>query len=222
MLAGFRGTDPGELWKFEEALCERPHFAVLYRSNQHTGVHLQAQEPKIYRSVDLVVSVRSSPLKLPGGHVIVEVSDGVNIYDAAFYEDSGPLARAAEDLYPGDVINIAGGVRPYSPRGKLTISVEAMKVVSIAQRYVRVPPRCPSCGARMESLGKGKGYRCPRCGLRLGSAQKQSLVVERELMPGSYYYKAGRARHLSPVGVRLPTLSGLPITLNISDVLRVF
>lgn len=221
VLAGFRGTDPGELWRFDEALCERPHFAVLYRSNQHTGVHLQAQEPRIYRSVNITVTVRSPPLKLPGGHVIVEVSDGMNSYDAAFYEDSGPLARAAELLYPGDVIIIAGGVRPYSPRGKLTISVEAMKVVGVAQRRVQVPPRCPRCGARMESLGRGKGYRCPRCGLR-SSGHKQSLVVERELLPGSYYYKIGRARHLSPVGARLPTMDRLPVTINVSDVLRVY
>jgi len=222
VLAGFRGTDAEELWKFEEALCERPHFAVLYRSNQHTGVHASPLRPLVYRSVSMKVAVSSRPLKLPGGHVIVEAraADG-NVYDIAFYEDSGPLARAAGLLRPGDVIEVVGGVRPYSPRGRPTVSAELMSVLSLADEFVEVAPRCPRCGSRMESAGKGKGYRCPRCGFSLPEGGRLRLPLTRELMPGHYYYRGGRARHLTPVGASLPVLRELQ-SVKVDDVMRTY
>ncbi len=222
VLAGFRGTYAGELWKFEDALCERPHFAVLYRSNQHTQVHTVDSEPLIYRAVRVRATVASTPQKLPGGHVIVEVGTEYGHFDVAFYDESGPLRRAAEMLRPGDVVIVEGGVRPYSPRGRTTISAESMYVVSLSESHIKVNPRCPRCGSRMESAGSGKGYRCPRCGLTLKDAQSQSIVVTRDLMPGLYSYRLGRVRHLSSAGVTPPVLQSLPLRLHISDVLKVY
>ena len=224
VLAGFRGLDPGELWSFEEALCERPHFAVLYRSNQHTGVHAQEAYPLPYRSVRIRGRVASPPRKLPGGHVVVRLEAGAGEVDVAFYRETGPLARAAELLQAGDEVEVVGGVRPYrSPDGRPVVAAESLTVLSLADSAVSAAPRCPRCGARMESAGSGKGYRCPRCGLRLPPGSRLVLTRPRRLVPSTYAVGYGRLRHLSPVpGVAPPVLERLPAGLEVADVLRIY
>jgi len=222
VLAGFRGLRPDELWQFEGALCERPHFAVLYRSNQHTGVHLVEGELRPYRSVLIRGTVASRPIKVPRGHVIVTLMTEHGLIDVAFFRETGPLTEVAEELVPGDYIEVGGGVRPYSPSGRPTVAAELMRVLRVSRALTKLPPRCPRDGSTMESLGRGKGYRCPRCGLRLPEDAAIEVELPRALRPGLYLPKAGRLRHLTPVGGPLPTLTSLPVGLKASDVLRVY
>jgi Predicted DNA-binding protein containing a Zn-ribbon domain len=123
---------------------------------------------------------------------------------------------------PGDYIEVGGGVRPYSLSGRLTVAAELMRVLRVSKALTKLPPRCPRDGFTMESLGRGKGYRCPRCGLRLPEDAAIEVELPRALRPGLYLPKAGRLRHLTPVGRPLPTLASLPIGLKASDVLRVY
>ncbi|MGC9071797.1 MAG: TiaS agmantine-binding domain-containing protein [Acidilobus sp.] len=222
VLAGFRGLEPKELWRFSEALCERPHFAVLYRSNQHTGLHFRQVRPAPYRSVLLKGFVSSEPRTLPGGHVVITIKGDAGEFDVVFFRETGPLAEASKELRPGDEVEVGGGVRPYSPGGRITIAAELMKVLRVSRARVRLPPRCPHDGATMESAGRGRGYRCPRCGLRLSEGAAVEVELPRSLGPGLYLPREGRLRHLTPEGLPLPVLGVLPIGVEVSDVLRVY
>ncbi|MGC9210164.1 MAG: TiaS agmantine-binding domain-containing protein [Acidilobus sp.] len=222
VLAGFRGLDPDELWAYSEALCERPHFAVLFKSNQHTGVHLRPGRPAPYRSILVRGIISSTPRSLPGGHAVVTVRTEFGDLDVVAFRETGPLVDALKMLRPGDEVEVGGGVRPYSPAGRVTIAVELMRVLKVSRQTLRVPPRCPVDGSTMESVGRGKGYRCPRCGLRLPEDAAIHVEIPRPLMPGLYLPKEGRLRHLTPEGRPLPVSNALAEGLEVPDVLRVF
>lgn len=222
VLAGFRGLDPDELWRFASSLCEPPHFAVLYRSNQHTGLHLKRARPAPYRSVLLRGVVLSPPRDIPGGHVLVRLRTEYGEVDVAFFRETGPLRDAARLLAPGDEVEVGGGVRP-GPEGEgVTIAAELMRVLRVSEVTLSLPPRCPRDGSTMESLGRGKGYRCPRCGLRLPEGTEVLARLPRGLMPGTYLPRQGRLRHLTPTGVPTPELATLPFTVDIDSVLKVY
>ncbi len=58
-------------------------------------------------------------------------------------------------------------------------------------------PLCPRCGRRMESMGRGQGYRCRRCGLRRRDAGKRAVVLKREVREGLYLPPPRAQRHLT-------------------------
>jgi len=41
-------------------------------------------------------------------------------------------------------------------------------------------PRCPRCGARMKSAGRGKGWKCPKCGYRAKELRREIALGRRE------------------------------------------
>ncbi len=222
VLAGFRGLSPTELWAYEEVLCERPQIALIYRSNQHTGVHVTRTEPRPYRSVLVKGLISSPPKHLAGGHVVagLKACNGTEL-DVVFYRETGPLVDAAELLAPGDEVEVIGGVRPYRPSDRPVIAVEELRVLSLAASEVEVAPRCPRCGHRMESIGREKGYRCPRCGYRDLRAFPTRLVLPRRLLTGEYTAGLGRLRHLAHLpGLTLPTLRYVGGSIDINDVMR--
>ena len=60
-----------------------------------------------------------------------------------------------------------------------------------------MPPRCPKCGKRMESMGAGKGYRCKKCRIRLGSEAAEIIKLPREVTLGFYEVPPSARRHLA-------------------------
>ncbi len=197
VLAGFRGTLPWCLSQYAELLCEEPWAWTLYRSNQHTGIHTRAASgpPRPYKIVRVKGRVRGTPRLLPKGHVLVDLETPWGTLTAAFYRETGPLRDAARLLGEGDLVEVEAGVVPRLEGP--TLAAEALTVYEVAERILRVAPRCPRCGARMESMGKGKGYRCPRCGLRDPRASPLQLRVPRPLRPGRYTGSVSGARHLT-------------------------
>ena len=197
VLAGFRGSRRVCLQAYTGLLCSRPRGWVLYRSNQHTGAHTRAYgAARPYASLRLHGLVESTPRVLPGGHVLVEVAGAT----VAFYRETGPLARAARLLEPGDEVIVEGVL---VPRGRgLTLAAEALWARGPGARVLRVAPRCPRCGSRMKSLGRGKGYRCPRCGYRDPGARPLELRAPRKAPAGRVTAATSGARHLT----RLPWL----------------
>ncbi len=196
ILAGFRGREPWCLSKYSEFLCEEPWGWVLYRSNQHTGVHLYSVgPPRPYRMIRLKGVVRGLPRLLPKGHVLVEVDTGWGTLTVAFYRETGPLRDAARLLEPGDMVVVEGGVAPRAEGP--TISAESLLVQRVSGRTVLVAPRCPRCGARMKSMGRNKGYKCVKCGYRDENARPVRLRVPRILKPGRYTSSVSGGRHLT-------------------------
>ena len=204
VLAGFRGDCPQYLHAYASLLCEKPHFWVLYRSNQHTDAHgLEMDSIYPYRTGRIRGVVAGAPEKIAGGHVVVRASTRLGDVDLAFFRETGPLREAAELLRPGDRIAVQGTVRPYAPRGRPTIAVDKMIVEGLAEAVELRAPRCPRCGRRMKSLGRGKGYVCPHCGYRDPHAAPLKLRAPRRLAPGVYTPPPGLLRHLTaPPGRR--------------------
>jgi len=200
VLAGFRGTCPEYLGFYAGLLCERPHFWILYRSNQHTDPHARPLGPiRPYKTGAARFRVVEDPLVIRGGHVLVyakhsETGEGV---DLLFYKETGPLNEAARLLRPGDEVEAIVNVRPYTSRGRWALTVEKMVVTKIAVDTVSIAPRCPNCGHRMKSAGRVGGYKCPRCGYTSKSLTTLRIEVPRSLSPGVYHPGEGRLRHLT-------------------------
>ncbi len=173
VLAGFRGTCPGALGCYLGLLCEEPHFWVLYRSNQHTDAHarlpLRARPYESGRASLGVESVRT----LPGGHALARAVLGGREMWLAAYRESGPVRRLLELAGAPSRVELHGTLHPRE--GGLTLSSEAVHRVVSQPASARLAPRCPRCGRRMKSAGRGKGYKCPSCGYR--DERAKPLVV---------------------------------------------
>ena len=201
VLAGFRGSCPGWLGCYRMVLAEEPAGWVLYRTNQHCDACYRAYPVLTggltpYSSTTIKATIRSNPVVLPKKHTITTLKGpGGSEVEAAFYRETGSLQYAARELRRGDTLRIHATVRPYGFKTDITLAVEKMEVLTVSQHYKHVNPRCPVCGARMDSLGMGKGYRCSRCGYTDPHAGKIKVWLPRRLMPGSYSPPPGSVRH---------------------------
>ncbi|MEB3692154.1 MAG: tRNA(Ile)(2)-agmatinylcytidine synthase [Caldisphaeraceae archaeon] len=222
ILAGFRGTCGELLWKFKKSLCEPPHFALLFRTNQHTNIGLGAKlYPSPYRNVEIDGIVDGVNV-LPKGHVIVKLKAEYGSLDIAFYKDTGPLNSAAKLLRKGDKIKVMGMVRPYFHNKNPTISAISMEVMKINDIYINISPRCPICGSRMKSSGKKGGYKCVVCGFKTKEADKIRIPLKRELMPSLYQSETGELLHLEKEkNTKLPIFFGTK-KIGISDVMKIY
>ncbi|MGQ9587845.1 MAG: tRNA(Ile)(2)-agmatinylcytidine synthase, partial [Thermoplasmata archaeon] len=127
-----------------------------------------------------------------GGHVIVRISDGVEM-DAAFYEPSRGFREVARELLPGDEVVLYGSVRE-APR---SLNVEKMRVSKLVQDFQKVHnPICKKCGKSMGSMGKGRGYRCKICGKKASLEAAKFRVVRRRIKTGWYEPPVASRRHL--------------------------
>jgi len=192
VLAGFRGSAPSCLAHYAGVPAEPPSLWAIYRSNQHTGGHTRHWRPAPYRGVRVRVRAGREPRRLPGGHLVLSLDDGLA---AAFYRETGPLRRAAGMVGRGDELLLEGAVVPRSPGP--TLAVDRLRVERVAQEYRELAPRCPRCGRRMKSMGRGKGYRCPACGYRDPGARPLRVWVPRRLLPGVVVPGVSGARHLT-------------------------
>jgi tRNA(Ile2)-agmatinylcytidine synthase len=172
---------------------------MVYRSNQGTDAHFGApvkvSELRPYNPAIVEARVVSTPETIKGGHVIFRVSDGSDEVDCAAYEPTGTFRRVAWALLPGDKLRVYAGVRALG--GSLTLNIEKLEVVSLADALEYVNPRCPACGGSTESMGQDQGYRCKKCGRRDRGQQKVPRVVPRDLKPGVYLPDRGAHRHLT-------------------------
>jgi tRNA(Ile2)-agmatinylcytidine synthase len=136
--------------------------------------------------------VSSTPVTVPGGHVIVKLHDGAEV-DAAFYEQSRGMRDAARGLLPGDEVVAYGSVRS-TPR---SLNVEKLRVVRLQPHRRKVAnPLCRPCGKRMGSMGSGEGYRCKMCGARAPPEAADFEPVERQITEGWYEPPVSSRRHL--------------------------
>ena len=175
VLAGFRGTCPGGLGCYASILCEEPHFWVLYRSNQHTDAHARHPlRPRPYESGRALLGVEGLRV-LPGGHALARARLGGEELWVAAYRESGPVRRALELVGAPSMVELHGTLHPRE--GGPTLSVEALHRAVSRPRTVRLAPRCPRCGRRMKSAGRGKGYKCPSCGYRDRSAAPLEVAL---------------------------------------------
>jgi tRNA(Ile2)-agmatinylcytidine synthase len=174
---------------------------VIFRSNQGTDMHLKPAtslaEVQPYSSVIVKGTVSRNPQIVPVRHVIFAINDQTAEVDCAAYEPTGGLRKIAQQLTVGDQIQVCGAVRKPHADKPLTINLEKINVLQLAQKTQTQNPACPDCGKRLKSMGKNQGLRCEKCGKKVPALKKAEVVQQRELKVGLYVTSTRSQRHLT-------------------------
>jgi tRNA(Ile2)-agmatinylcytidine synthase len=203
ILYGIRGENPEAVKKAHEMIVQKESIErwMIFRTNQGTDAHLRkvsaVEEIQPYNPVITKGVVSKEPRVIQGGHVIFSIKDKTGEVDCAAYAPTGSLCRTSRKLIVGDLIKVFGGVRPSSPKHKLTINLEKMIVQNLGLRKLLVNPTCPECGKRLKSMGKNQGFRCDKCGFRSSQLRKLEFKEERGLETGLYITSPRSQRHLT-------------------------
>ena len=220
VLVGARGWGP-DLYYPERSSCEGYTCKAVFRSNQHVDQHRRPLTPRFtpYSVGSFHARIAGSPEVLPGRHTVVTAEVYNRLVDLIAFREAWPLNKVLESLEPGDVIEGIGHVKPYTPRGRVTIALEKLWILQLAPHKEGYNPRCPLCGSIMKSMGGRGGFKCKRCGYRdrLGGR----ITVEEPRIPagGVYTVKPGRYSHLSAPPYLYRSRISLPLRLSMEDVL---
>lgn len=202
ILLGVRGENPEILLEAYKTirLHEPVERWVIFRSNQGTDAHLRKinslREADPYAPIVVRGTVYTKPIRVKGGHAVFKLTDNNhNEIDCAAYEPTGSFRKVVDSLEPGDEVEVSGGVRPPSNGYGKTINLEKLQILKLKEKVIQENPYCHKCGKRMESAGRGQGYRCRLCGAKEGS--KMEIRVERSVKPGLYLPPPRAHRHLT-------------------------
>ena len=203
ILFGVRGETPEivkKAFKMIKAL-EPIERWVIFRTNQGTDAHLTRVrsliEAKLFHSIIARGTIAENPRMIQGKHVIFPVKDKSGSVDCAAYEPTGTLRKAAMKLIAGDFVEIYGGIRARDKDEPLTINLEKIQLLKLAPKIVYHNPKCPKCGKRLESMGKGQGFRCKKCGARFPNLGKAEFKLKRDIKKGLYITSERSQRHLT-------------------------
>lgn len=203
ILFGIRGETPQVVQQAYSLVkpLEPVERWVIFRSNQGTDAHLtrvdklSSVEP--YSSIVAKGVVSKAPRIVPLHHVIFAVSDGTAEVDCAAYEPTGDLRKTARELIVGDTVEVYGAARKATKKRPLTINLEKINVVSLAQKTMLENPVCPNCGKRLKSMGRNQGFRCEKCGSKFADLKKETTLEPRAIKPGLYVTSTRSQRHLT-------------------------
>ena len=174
---------------------------MIFRSNQGTDAHLRPirtlDSAQPYGSIIAMGTVSRKPEVFPVRHVIFAVKDSKAEIDCAAYEPTGTLRKIAMELIIGDKVEIAGAVRKPHGDKPLTINLEKIRVLQLAEKKMAENPTCPNCGKRLKSMGKNQGFRCEKCKGRFSNLERIEINQARELQPGLYVTSTRSQRHLT-------------------------
>ncbi len=210
VLYGIRGKDPEVVRRTAEMISsELLERSCVYCTNQGTDMHLipVASISEIQEMHSYIVSgfVSDDPFTIPGGHTIFSISDssGASVECAAF-EPTKDFRSLVRKLIQGDIVKVYGSFM------NKALNIEKIEVVSLAPLVASHNPECPSCGKRMESAGKGQGYRCRKCGTK--SPVLVQVNLKRDIEPGIYEVPPCARRHLAKPLVRFqnPSVKEFP------------
>lgn len=203
VLYGIRGRDPDVVKRTAELIIsETLERSCIYCTNQGTDMHLipagNISEIKEMHSYIVSGLVSADPFTLPGGHTLFSISDssGASI-DCAAFEPTKGFRSLVRKLIRGD------GVKVYGSFMNKALNIEKIEIVSLAPLVISHNPECPSCGKRMESAGRGQGYRCRKCNAR--SSAMVQVELKRDIEPGMYEVPPCARRHLAKPLVRFNT-----------------
>jgi len=183
ILYGVRGENPRALLKAMGILKvgEPVERWIIFRTNHGTDAHLawsyKVGELHPFRPVVVEGWVSGAPATMAGGHVIFRLSDKSGEVDCAAYEPTGGFRNIVRSFAVGDRLRVYGGLRKAYPRTPLTINLEKVEVLEVAQAFELRNPACPECGKRMTSMGRDKGFRCKRCGYRNSDLRKVKVSM---------------------------------------------
>ena len=179
---------------FESIESEEIYRWVIFLTNQGTDDHIIREYESLRPNASYLVKgvVRECARHIRGGHVFMDMDTEYGVITCGAYEPSKEFRMVFDRLIPGDTIEVMGEYR----EDPATLNVEKLHVISLVPDLIKVSnPMCQVCGKRMESVGKGQGYRCRKCHTRFDS----NITTERMrwIVPGWYEPPTAARRHLS-------------------------
>jgi tRNA(Ile2)-agmatinylcytidine synthase len=202
VLFGIRGEDPESLvGAFRTIRADEPvERIMIFKTNSGTDAHLTVQRTtqtlKLYMAAVVSGRVQSTPKILRGGHAVVVMEDDTGTIECAAFESTGPVRDVVRQLVPGDVLKVYGGVHR-GPNLQLTLNLEKVEVLGLAETFEMKNPYCLACGSRCESMGTRQGFRCRRCFLRYPNASKLRVIKPRKVATGIFLPPPRAHRHLT-------------------------
>ncbi len=195
VMYGFRADDPEDLMKGHEILkTEEQERWLIFETNQGTDDHI-IENPSLeefipnssYAFDGIVLKTR----RIKGGHTFVDMDSYLGPVTAGIYAPAEEFRFVLDWLIPGDKIRVYGELRD-EPR---TLNIEKIQVKELVEDRRRIfSPVCPGCGRKMESVGRGGGYRCRKCKTK---AEGGYETVRRKIVTGWYEPPTEARRHLS-------------------------
>lgn len=174
---------------------------MIFRSNQGTDAHLnrvqKLNQLQPYSSVIAKGVVSKNPQVIPVRHVVFSIQDETAEVDCAAYEPTGDLRKAAKNLAIGDIIEAYGAVKKNVHGKPITINLEKINLLHLAEKAQLQNPLCSNCGKRLKSMGKNQGLRCEKCKNRFPSLSKTQTAEKRNLVTGLYVTSTRSQRHLT-------------------------
>lgn len=167
----------------------------IFKTNQHTDMHIQKAEKissmKQFGCYCVKGRVKNRPTIIDGGHMFFYLEDDSGEIECGAYEPTKNFRHIVENLLPGDIIEVYGGIGEQN-----TFNIEKFKVIELNDVEFK-NPIC-ECGKRMTSAGKNKGFKCKKCGRKIESSEKVPVKIVRNLENLKYYETPVSARrHLS-------------------------
>ncbi len=180
---------------------------MAFRTNQGTGAHLMhcvyVSDLRPYMAAIVHGVIDRRPKTTEGGHVVFSVGDCSGRVDCAAYEPTGEFRTVVLKLEKGDQVLVHAAVRPPARTHGLTLNVEGLEIVRLAEVCRESNPVCPHCFKRMKSAGKGQGYKCFSCGFKDREGTKTKTLVDRTLEEKVYLPPPRAQRHLTKPLARL-------------------
>lgn len=208
ILYGIRGESPEVLLRAMEMVrvSEEIERFCIFETNQHTDQHIQdadsIAEMEKFGCYRISGEVLDRPRVIEGGHVFFTLGDDSGEIECGAYEPTKDFRKVILELIPGDRVTVYGGIGAQG-----TLNIEKIHLERAAELYVEENPLC-TCGRRMKSAGRNKGFKCPSCGRRVRNSRKVKRVLERPLREGYYEVPTCARRHLSKQLVRMGISGG--------------
>ncbi|MCX6677162.1 MAG: tRNA(Ile)(2)-agmatinylcytidine synthase [Methanothrix sp.] len=199
VLFGIRGSDPQAILEaFQTIESESVERSVLYQTNQGTDAHIlngEVGNVKDSQSYRLRGVVAEPAQAIAGGHLFFPLQNGTARMSCAAFEPTKNFRSIVNQLTSGDELEVYGSVQ------EGTLNLEKINILHLADIVETQAPICPECQRRMESAGKGQGYRCRRC--KTHAEGRVRWRLPRDLKTGYYEVPPCARRHLSKPLVRM-------------------
>ncbi|MEM1956821.1 MAG: tRNA(Ile)(2)-agmatinylcytidine synthase [Archaeoglobaceae archaeon] len=197
VLFGLRGENYKILEESIKMLrTEKWEKRAIFITNHATDMHIiESNEIKDFRSYRVVGKVVRKPYDIVGGHVFFEIETKNSTLKCSAFEPTKQFRNVIRNLIPGDIVEVYGSVK------NSTLNLEKIRVLSVAKSFVEMNPICPICGKRMESAGRGQGFRCKKCKTR--AFNRIRVEVPRKIETGFYEVPPCARRHLTKPLIRM-------------------
>ncbi|MEM2119511.1 MAG: tRNA(Ile)(2)-agmatinylcytidine synthase [Archaeoglobaceae archaeon] len=197
VLFGLRGENYKILEESIKMLrTEKWEKRAIFITNHATDMHIiESNEIKDFRSYRVVGKVVRKPYDIVGGHVFFEIETKNSTLKCSAFEPTKQFRNVIRNLIPGDIVEVYGSVK------NSTLNLEKIRVLSVAKSFVEMNPICPICGKRMESAGRGQGFRCKKCKTR--AFDRIRVEVPRKIETGFYEVPPCARRHLTKPLIRM-------------------